>query len=144
MLKEAKGVVVGGGSPPCGAQGGLLPLSVLAHAAVPARRHLWGSRSSRAQLTQASPFSPTAAAWSLSLGAFWKSVNPLRANGRPARSKEARGVGAGGRVGRRREMGLQGRGRRGDVPLPRRGLFPVTHTASRGVCVKGPAPPRVA
>lgn len=38
-------------------------------------------------------------------------------------------------------MGLQGRGRRGDVPLLRRGLFLVTHAASWGG-VKGPVPPR--
>lgn len=48
-----------------------------------------------------------------------------------------------GRVRRRREMGWQGRGLRGDVPLPRCGLFPVTHAACRGDA-KGPAPPRVA
>ncbi|XP_052641815.1 uncharacterized protein LOC128141259 [Harpia harpyja] len=36
-----------------------------------------------------------AAAWSVSLGAFWKSVNPLRATGCPTRSKEPRGLGAG-------------------------------------------------
>ena len=40
-------------------------------------------------------------------------------------------------------MGWQGRGLRGDVPLPRRGLFSATRAASRGDA-KGSAPPRVA
>ena len=36
-------------------------------------------------------------------------------------------------------MGWRGRGLRGDVLLPRRGLFLVTHVVSRGDA-KGPAP----
>lgn len=98
ILQEAKG----GGSvswclcPPCaGRRGGLLPLPGLAYPAIATHHHLGVSRSSCVQLRQASPFFSTAAAWSVSLGAFWKSVNPLRATGCPTRSKEPPGLGAG-------------------------------------------------
>lgn len=98
ILKEAKGGVPAP-LPPRQGEGVLLPLPVLAHAAIPTRHHLWVSHSSQAQLRQASPFSSAAAAWSVSLGAFWKSVNPLRAKGCPRRSKDPRGIGAGAAEG---------------------------------------------
>lgn len=81
--------------PPVPGEGGLLPLPWLAYPAIATHHHLGVSRSSRAQLRQASPFFSTAAAGSVSLGAFWKSVNPLRATGCLTRSKEPPGLRAG-------------------------------------------------
>lgn len=96
-------------------------------------------------------FSSTAAAWSISLRAFWKSVNPLRATDCPTRRAERCWVGAGadggtlsrgGRVGRRREMGWRGRGRRGDVLLPRCGFVPGDARGVPGGCGGVLPPPR--